>query len=99
MNDFQNYDKLQVEKTIKTVKQNKEKRLRATATMDNVEPKMKRTLELAQEKGAGAWLSTAPIQSLGFALNKQQFRDSISLRYGWKVPHTPNYCNCKKKKI
>ena len=98
-NDFQNYDKLQVEKTIKTVKQNKEKRLRDTATaiMDNVEPKMKRTLELAQEKGAGAWLSTAPIQSLGFALNKQQFRDSISLRYGWKVPHTPNYCNCKKE--
>ena len=65
-----------------------------TVDMDIVTPEMKRILELAQEKGAGAWLTTTPIQSLGFALNKQQFRDSMCLRYGWRVPHTPNYCSC-----
>ena len=62
--------------------------------MDHVSPEMKRTLQLAQEKGAGAWLTATPTQSLGFALNKQQFRDSVCLRYGWRVPHTPSYCKC-----
>ena len=65
--------------------------------MNMVDDTMKRNMELAQEKGAGAWLTTVPIQSLGFALNKQQFRDALCLRYGWKVPHTSNYCHCKKE--
>ena len=30
-------------------------------------------------------------------LNKQDFRDSLCLRYGWKVPNTPQFCYCKKK--
>ena len=94
--NFDNYDKSQVERVIKNVKQTKERRLKVEANnvMDSGTPEMKRILELAQEKGAGAWLTTTPIQSLGFTLNKQQFCDSICLRYGWKVPHTPNYCTC-----
>ena len=60
----------------------------AADLMNIVTPELKRTLELAQEKGAGAWLTATPIQSLGFVLNKQQFRDSVCLSYGWRVPHT-----------
>ena len=72
--NFDNYDKDQVERTIKETKVTKENRLKAEMNdiMNNVTPKLKRTLELAQEKGAGAWLTATPIQSLGFALNKQQ---------------------------
>ena len=94
--NFDNYDKAQVERTIKEAKKIKERRLTSEASdvMSLVTPDMKRILELAQEKGAGAWLTTTPIQSLGFALNKQQFRDSMCLRYGWRVPHTPNHCTC-----
>ena len=58
---------------------------------------MQRTLTLSQEKGAGSWLTTNPTKSLGFALNKQQFRDSVCLRYGWRVPNTPSHCQCGKK--
>ena len=38
-----------------------------------------------------------PIKSLGFVLNKQEFRDSICLRYGWNIPDTPAYCQCGSK--
>ena len=62
-----------------------------------VSDEMKRNIALATEKGAGVWLTTIPIQSMGFVLNKQEFRDSIHLRYGWKIPHTPSHCNCGSK--
>ena len=50
--NFNNYDKAQVERIIKNVKQTKERRLKGEANdiMDSVAPEMKRNLELAQEK-------------------------------------------------
>ena len=59
--------------------------------------KLKRSLELAAEKGAGAWLSALPLQSMGYVLNKQEFRDGLCLRYGWRIPNTPSYCGCGTK--
>ena len=58
---------------------------------------LRRCLDLAREKGAGAWLTALPIQALGFVLNKQEFRDSLCIRYGWKIPNTPLFCGCKQK--
>ena len=58
---------------------------------------MKRILELLQEKGAGSWLTTRPIKSLGFSLTKQEFVDAVCLRYGWRVPNTPSHCQCGQK--
>ena len=58
---------------------------------------LRRYIELAGEKGAGAWLNALPLQSTGYTLNKQQFRDAINLRYGWKIPGTPLYCGCGAK--
>ena len=52
---------------------------------DLVDDNMKQCLENAGEKGSGAWLSALPIESLGYVLNKQEFRDSLCLRYGWKA--------------
>ena len=52
---------------------------------------------MAQEKGSGSWLAAIPIKSMGFTLNKQEFRDSVCLRYGWRVPNTPSHCQCGKK--
>ena len=51
----------------------------------------------ASEKGASSWLSALPLKSLGYTLNKQEFRDAICLRYGWAVPSTPIYCGCGEK--
>ena len=38
-----------------------------------------------------------PIQRLGYTLNKQEFRDSVCLRYGWNIPNTPSFCQCGQK--
>ena len=38
-------------------------------------------IDLASEKGASCWLTSLPLQRYGFVLNKQQFHDSICLRY------------------
>ena len=57
---------------------------------------MKKKLDLAREKGSGSWLTALPIQALGYALNKQEFRDGLCIRYGWKVPGTPFHCGCGK---
>ena len=65
--------------------------------MQRTEGKEKRLIELAKEKGAGAWLNAIPIKALGYVLNKQEFRDSVCLRYGWQIPDTPSYCQCGKK--
>ena len=69
----------------------------ATRIANTVDDDMRRVLELAKEKGAGTWLTKTPVQSLGFALNKQEFRDAVCLRYGWKVPSTANFCYCKEE--
>ena len=57
---------------------------------------LKRCLELNKEKGVGSWLTALPLKDQGYCLNKQEFRDAVSLRYGWKIPHTPQYCGCGK---
>ena len=97
--DLNNYSKERVIEAIKTVKTRKnDGHLDSLAEiMSNLDVKTKRILELCQEKGAGSWLTTTPIKTLGFALNKQDFRDSICLRYGWRVPNTPSHCYCKKE--
>ena len=56
----------------------------------------RRYLETSQEKGASSWLSALPIKRLGYGLNKQDFRDAVSLRYGWKIKGVPNIC-CGKQ--
>ncbi len=55
---------------------------------------LSRLLLLAKEKGAGSWLTTLPVQSLGYALNKDDFRGSISIRYGWRIKNMPLHCAC-----
>jgi len=51
----------------------------------------------AREKGASSWLTTLPLQKYGYALNKEEFRDSVCLRYTWWIPNTPIICGCGKE--
>ena len=62
--------------------------------MDRADPNTVRSLQLISEKGSGAWLTALPVQSLGYVLNKQEFRDAIRLRYGWQIPNIPMFCVC-----
>ena len=97
--DLELYDKEKLKKDIARLKQEKEEmynqQLAEVTTL--VDGKLKRAIEMACEKGAGAWLSALPLQATGYALNKQNFRDGICLRYEWKIPNTPSYCGCGTK--
>ena len=55
---------------------------------------MQRYLELASEKGASTWLEALPIKDQGFHLSRNEFRDSLCLRYGWRPPKLPATCIC-----
>ena len=65
--------------------------------ISGLDDKFLRSFGLAQEKGAGAWLTALPVGSLGYVLNKEEFRDGIRLRYGWQVPNVPAFCVCEKR--
>ena len=54
-------------------------------------------MKLNKGKGAGSWLTALPLQDQGYCLNKQEFRDAVSLRYGWRIPNTPQFCGCGKR--
>ena len=97
--DLRNYDREGVKNTINEVKTLKTESQQndLKEVIDNLDDKTKRIIQLAQEKGVGSWLTARPIKSLGFTLNKQEFRDSICLRYGWRVPNTPSHCQCGKE--
>ncbi len=46
----------------------------------------KKAFEQASLKGVSSWLSVLPLKSLGYSLNKQDFRNSVCLRYDWNIP-------------
>ena len=96
---LQNYNEDTIKNTIKETKQDKGKRLTAEFELvkSDANDDLKRYLDLAREKTAGAWLTALPIQRTGYAFNKQDFHGAICIRYGWKVPNTPMYCSCGKR--
>ena len=55
-----------------------------------------RQLELLSEKGASCWLTSLPLKDYGFLLNKQEFFDSIALRYNLTLSDLdrPKVCAC-----
>jgi len=55
----------------------------ATQLEEKLASNVKRTIQVASEKGTSSWLSTLPIAKTGFALHKGAFRDALCLRYGW----------------
>jgi len=64
--------------------------------VDRCSTSSKRAMAAAREKGASSWLSALPLQKFGYVLNKEEFRDSVCLRYSWWIPNTPIICGCGK---
>jgi len=57
-------------------------------------PESQQLIKGAMEKGASSWLSALAIKAIGYALNKQEFTDTVCMRYGWKVKGIPTHCAC-----
>ena len=47
--------------------------------------------------GASSWLNAMPLTDQGLALNKQEFRDSLRLRYDLPLVDLPSHCTCGDK--
>lgn len=61
-------------------------------------PELKqRSFQEACHKGASSWLAALPLKRLGYCLNKSEFRDAISLRYGWSITNIHTHCACGAK--
>ena len=96
--DLRHYNAVKMKENIKNIKSEKEMLVQEFETLKNLlAEEARKYLEYAAEKGAGAWLTCLPLQSTGFLFNKQKFRDGVSIRYGWQVPNTPNFCGCGVK--
>ena len=54
----------------------------------------KKYVELAAGRGSSSWLSVLPLKRAGYILNRQEFRDGISLRYGFPIRDAPMHCAC-----
>ena len=95
--DLSKVDKSQINKTKADLKLEKE--IAYTAEKKRIEnlitsePK-KRAFLMAGEKGSSSWLSALPLRSLGYCLNKKDFRDSLLLRYNWPIPDVCKHCAC-----
>ena len=65
------------------------RRQQATQALENLKSDLpevlKRSVELASERGASSWLSALPISDFGFKLHKGAFCDALALRYGWPL--------------
>ena len=59
--------------------------------------KEKPLVKISTEKGVSNQLIMQPITKHGFELSKQQFRDSVTLRYGWEIANLPTFCPCGSK--
>ena len=92
-------DKVKIKGRVDSLKLAKELRLKKELAdmMREVDETTRESLELIQEHGSGAWLTSLPIQQLGYAYSKVDFRDSVHLRYGWDIPNTPRFCDCGAK--
>ena len=58
---------------------------------------LKRATQLNSEKGDSSWLSSLPIVSCGFYLNKKAFHDAICLRYNWRIEGMAVVCVCGER--
>ena len=89
-------DESLIESGRKAVKRGKAEELSGIAeNLKQIAPcKIKRALELAQEKGSSLWLTVLPLQEQGFNLSKREFRDAVKLRYDWPFNDIPSVCVC-----
>ena len=76
-------------------KENRQKQEEAAREVyEQLSPQMQRSVDLSKEKGSSSWLTVLPLDDHDLCLHKGEFRDALSLRYGWSVSNIPQTCNC-----
>ena len=77
---------------------NAKRRAAAKSRIDRIDeslsPDLLQAVQQTRDKGASSWLNAIPIEEHGLALNKQEFRDFLCLRYDLPLPNLSSYCAC-----
>ena len=60
---------------------------------ERVSPTLARQMTQLSSKGASIWLTALPLWKHGLHLSKSDFRDTLTLRYGWQL-QVPATCGC-----
>lgn len=76
---------------LEKIQREEEKLGHVKSTLSSMQNKI---LEAIMEKGASNWLTAIPIKEHGFYLNKQEFWDSVKIRYGIPLSRLPSKCAC-----
>ena len=69
-------------------------RLKSEEIDASLPPDLLRQVTQARDKGASSWLNAIPYEEQGLLLNKQEFRDSLRLRYNLPLQDLPHACPC-----
>ena len=85
-----------IKTTIKTERENTQKNVLNTL-QNRLNENQVRLNSINHEKGVSSWLTSYSISDHGFDLTKQQFWDSLRLRYGWALPNMPSTCGFSAK--
>ena len=56
----------------------------------SLNPELLRLTQQARDKGASSWLNAIPLKDQGLTLSKQEFRDSLRLRYNLPLQNIPS---------
>ena len=56
-----------------------------------------RLVNQSRDKGASSWLNAIPFEEQGLAMNKQEFRDALRLRYNIPLQDLPSSCVCGER--
>ena len=66
----------------------------ATEVRENLPATKQRVVHLLNETDSSSRLTALPLGEHGFNLNKGEFRDALSLRYGWQLENIAHHCVC-----
>ena len=94
----ESFCKPQLQSTKASLRQDKNQRMKDMAGQMRqcLPPRKQRMMDLLCEKGSSSWLTVLPLQDQGFNLTKGEFRDALSLRYGWQLRNISHHCRCGK---
>ena len=72
------------------------KKIQQTIKMETAKSRMEVLCLVTQsrDKGASSWLNAIPLKDQGLALNKQESRDSLRMRYNLPLHDLPSFCAC-----
>ena len=99
ISDFSTIDQNKEKETARAVQRERDELDNSTLRdlRERMDREQLRANDLAQMKGASAWLNALPLKHEGYVLNKREFFDAVSIRYRWRLRRLPINCAYGKK--